>query len=131
MQGLEDDSEVSERNEMSINIEDLTIGQARELARQFSGNPAQQSTVDQFWHIGQPYLIRTVTMIDTGILVAVTEHEIILRDASWIADTGRFSAALESCDFSEVEPFPEGQVAIGRGAIIECVKIKKAPRAVK
>ena len=110
-----------------MNIEDLTVGQARELAKQF-GQPAQDNS---FWVIGKPYLIRTVTMIDTGTLVAVTEHEIILRDAAWIADTGRFSAALDSCDFSEVEPFPEGLVAIGRGSIIESVRIKKAPRGVK
>ncbi len=116
-----------------ISIDDLTIGQARELAKQFATVP--QAITSQpgvgFWQIGSPYLIRTVTMIDTGILVDVTEHEIILRDASWIADSGRFSAALESCEFSEVEPFPDGMVAIGRGAIVEAVKIKKAPRAVK
>jgi hypothetical protein len=70
-------------------------------------------------------------MIDTGVLVAVTPQEIILRDAAWIADTGRFAAALESCEYNEVEPFPEGLVAIGRGSIIEAVKIKKVPRGVK
>ena len=111
-----------------ISIDDLTVGQARDLAKLFgSATP----TTHEFWKIGEPYLIRTVTMIDTGILVAVTEHEIILRDAAWIADTGRFSQALESCDFAEVEPFPDGLVAIGRGAIIESVRIKKVPRAAK
>jgi hypothetical protein len=110
-----------------ISIDELTVGQARELAKQFS----QSTQNHDFWKIGEPYLIRTVTMIDTGVLVAVTEHEIILRDAAWIADTGRFAAALESCDFGEVEPFPEGLVAIGRGAIVESVRIKKAPRGVK
>lgn len=110
-----------------ININDLTVGQARELARQFGGS----SDPGEFWEIGQPYLIRTVTMIDAGTLVSVNEHEIILRDASWIADTGRFSAALESCDFGEVESFPAGLIAIGRGAVIEAVQIKKVPRGVK
>jgi hypothetical protein len=112
-----------------ILLDDLTVGQARELAKLFG------STVDSnpagFWEIGKPYLIRTVTMIDTGVLVAVTPQEIILRDAAWIADTGRFAAALESCEYNEVEPFPEGLVAIGRGSIIEAVKIKKVPRGVK
>ena len=110
-----------------INIDDLTVGQARDLAKQF-GQPSQNSG---FWEVGKPYLIRTVTMIDTGTLAAVTEHEIILRDAAWIADTGRFAQALESCEFGEVEPFPDGLVAIGRGSIIESVQIKKAPRGVK
>jgi len=110
-----------------ISIDDLTLGQVRELAEQFS----QPSQENGFWEIGKPYLIRTVTMIDTGILVSVGEHEIILRDAAWIADTGRFAQALESCEFGEVEPFPDGLVAIGRGSMIESVRIKKAPRGVK
>ena len=118
-----------------INIDDLTVKQARELARQFGAQSAAPAVraldTTVFWEEGQPYLIRTVTMIDTGILVSVNEHEIILRDAAWITDTGRFNETLKSCDFSEVEPFPEGLVAIGRGAIIEAVKIKIAPRVVK
>lgn len=114
---------------MTINIDDLTIGQARELAKQLL--PVVQPKISEFWQPGKVYLIRTVTMIDTGVLVSVTDQEIILKDAAWIADTGRFAQALESCDFGEVEPFPEGLVAIGRGAVIEAVQIKKAPRAVK
>ena len=114
-----------------VNLDDLTIKQARELAAQFAASAETKLSASSFWEIGQPYLIRTVTMIDTGILVSVGEHEVILRGAAWIADTGRFSAALDSCEFSEVEPFPEGLVAIGRGAIIEAVRIKKSPRAVK
>ena len=84
-----------------------------------------------FWQIGKIYLIRTVTMIDTGRLVEVTPHEIVLEDAAWIADTGRFGAALKSLNFSEVEPFPDGQVAIGRGAIIDVVQIHALQRGVK
>ena len=83
------------------------------------------------WTIGKNYLIRTVTMIDTGRLVAVGEHELVLEDAAWIADTGRFAASLVSCEFSEVEPFPAGRVIIGRGAIIDACEIKTLPRKVK
>jgi hypothetical protein len=83
---------------------------------------------DGVWEIGANYLIRTVTMIDTGRLVRVTEHELVLEDAAWIADTGRYADALQSGDFNEVEPFPDGQVIVGRGAIIDAVKIPKVPR---
>ena len=116
-----------------MNLDDLTLGQLRELSQQWkqfqSVSPAKAES--DFWQIGKPYLIRTVTMIDTGTLVAVTEHEIILQDASWIPDTGRFAQALESCEYSEVEPFPAGLVAIGRGSIIEALHIAKVPRSVK
>ena len=81
--------------------------------------------------IGENYLIRTVTMIDTGRVVEVNEHEVVLEDAAWIADTGRFADCLKSWNFNEVEPFPDGQVIIGRGAIIDAVKIATLPRSQK
>jgi hypothetical protein len=86
---------------------------------------------DGVWEIGASYLIRTVTMIDTGRLVRVTEHELVLDNAAWIADTGRFMTALLIGEFNEVEPFPYGQVIVGRGAIIDAVKIPKLPREQK
>lgn len=84
-----------------------------------------------FWIPGKSYLIRTVTMIDTGTLVSIDTHEIILKDAAWIGDTGRFNQAVRTGDFSEVEPFTDGLVAIGRGSIIDAVQIPNSPRTVK
>ena len=81
------------------------------------------------WEIGKHYLIRTVTMIDTGTLAAVTPQELVLIDACWIPDTGRFSEALESVEFDEVEPFPSGNVIIGRGSVIDAIQIDKFKRS--
>jgi hypothetical protein len=92
-------------------------------------NKAAKTT--PFWVVGKAYLVRTVTMIDTGILVSIDDHEVILKDAAWIADTGRFNEVLKSGNFGEVEPFPEGLVAVGRSAIIDVVQIAKAPREVR
>lgn len=110
-----------------MNINDLTIGEAKALAATFS-TPQQN---DSAWDIGSIYLIRTVTMIDTGRLVGITPQELILEEAAWIADTGRFSDALKSCTFGEVEPFPDGRVIIGRGGIIDAVKITATQRSKK
>ena len=109
-----------------MNIEDLTIGEARQLVAMF--NTAVDNSA---WKIGANYLIRTVTMIDTGRLVAVTPQELVLEDAAWIADTGRFAQAVEKAEFGEVEPFPDGRVVIGRGAIIDAVEITQVPRSQK
>ena len=88
-------------------------------------------TNDTFpWNIGANYLIRTATMIDTGRLVAVTEKELVLEDAAWIADTGRFSNALSSGVFDEVEPF-HGRVIIGRASLIDATEIPTLPREQK
>jgi hypothetical protein len=73
------------------------------------------------YEIGQAYFIRTVTMYYTGRLLAVTDKELVLSDAAWIADTGRFYDAIKSGSLNEVEPFL-GPVIIGRGAIIDAWK---------
>ena len=110
-----------------MGIEDLTIRELRQAASLLTNQVSDNSA----WEIGKNYLIRTVTMIDTGKLVAVTEHELVLEDAAWIADTGRFAQAVEQAEFGEVEPFPAGRVIIGRGSIIDAVPIKKTPRSQK
>ena len=111
-----------------MNIDDMTIGQARQLAIMF---PTSQKSDDSAWEIGKIYLIRTVTMIDTGRLVAVTPHELVLEDAAWIADTGRFMQAVEKAEFGEVEPFPAGRVIVGRCSVIDAVVIRSVQRSQK
>jgi hypothetical protein len=110
-----------------VDIDTLTIGEARQLAA-LLGTPSSGTAP---WEIGKIYLIRTVTMIDTGRLVAVTPQELVLEDAAWIADTGRFAQAVEKAEFGEVEPFPAGRVIVGRGSIIDAVQITLAPRSQK
>lgn len=72
----------------------------------------------EVWKIGKAYFIRTVTMYLTGKLVKITPQELVLEEAAWIADTGRFSEAMKTGAFNEVEPF-SGPVIVGRGSIID------------
>lgn len=83
--------------------------------------------------VGSNYFIRTVTHHFTGKLVAVHDKELVIVDAAWIADDGRFMQAVASGSFGEVEPYPDGQeVIIGRGSIIDAVTIQFAlPRSQK
>lgn len=73
------------------------------------------------WEVGKNYVLRTVTMIDVGKLIEVTDNELVLEDASWIADTGRWNEFLNKGTYSESEPFPDGKVIVGRHAIIDAV----------
>jgi hypothetical protein len=83
------------------------------------------------WTIGQAYLIRTVTMAWTGRLVFVGEHELVLEDAAWIADLGRYHKATTAENLSEVEP-RDGLVIIGRGSVVDAVLwFGPLPRSVK
>jgi hypothetical protein len=110
-----------------MNIEQLTIAEAREIARLFGSQPSTQHP----YKIGSPYFIRTVTHHLTGRLVAVTEQELVIEDAAWIPDDGRFTDALKSGTFAEVEPFPDGQVIVGRASLIDAVQINTTPRSQK
>ena len=74
------------------------------------------------WQVGKCYLISTVTTYELGRLIAVTDTELVLEDASWVAYTGRFGEALEKGKVDEAEPYPDGQVIVGRGAVVTAVE---------
>lgn len=85
---------------------------------------AQPSDSSHPWNVGANYFIRTVTHHFTGKLVAVHKQELVLSDAAWIADNGRFADAMAKGSLSEVEPFPKGKlVIVGRGSLIDAVQI--------
>lgn len=72
------------------------------------------------WCVGQCYLIRTVTYHVLGRLAWVGPTELVLEDASWVADSGRWHEALAKGVLSEVEPAPApGAAIVGRGAIVD------------
>ena len=114
-------------------IDDLKLGELKQLVAFLTGLSGGQSaaSLDGAWEIGKIYLIRTVTMIDTGRLVAVTPYELVLEEAAWIADTGRFTQAIQKAEFGEVEPFPDGRVIIGRGSIVDACEIERTQRSQK
>uniref|UniRef100_A0A6M3L9G7 Uncharacterized protein n=1 Tax=viral metagenome TaxID=1070528 RepID=A0A6M3L9G7_9ZZZZ len=66
--------------------------------------------------IGERYYIEQVTKYFTGRLVALTNRELILDQCAWIADTGRYTQAMATGNFNEVEPFPDGFVFVMRDA---------------
>lgn len=96
---------------MNLSIDDL-----RQLL-------AGQSAQSHSFEIGKSYLIRTVTMSYTGRVVTVTGSDVMLDDAAWIADTGRYADSLKSGTLSEVEPYPS-RVAVARGAIVDFAEWK-------
>ena len=68
--------------------------------------------------VGRSYLIRTVTMMYTGRIEAITESDLWLKDAAWIADSGRYHTALSEGTLNEVEPYPD-YVIVTRQSIVD------------
>lgn len=56
------------------------------------------------FEVGKSYFIRTVTYHTVGRVIAVVGKFLILSDAAWVADSGRFSPAINDGTLSEVEP---------------------------
>jgi len=63
---------------------------------------------------GKNVFIRTVTYHYTGRLVGQTSDGLlVLEDAAWIADSGRFGKALTYGYLDEIEAYPDGRVVVG------------------
>ena len=58
--------------------------------------------------IGDKVFIRCITFHYVGEIVDKDPIHIQLKNASWVADSGRFYNALADGTLSEVEPYPHG-----------------------
>jgi hypothetical protein len=103
-----------------MNLDNLTIKEVKELTSLLNHTSVAKANPFQ---IGKAYLIRTVTMTLVGRLKAVYDQELVLSEASWIADTGRFSDTLKKgeSNLNEVEPF-YADVIVGRGSIVDATE---------
>ena len=116
-----------------MDLDNLTIGEAREISKLFNMSSKNPNYLDYKgpWEIGKRYFIRTVTMHLTGELIAIHPSELVLKDAAWVADSGRlneFLADIENCN--EAEPFND-IVFVGRGSIVDATIIQNIITTVK
>lgn len=104
-----------------MNIEELTVKQVREIASLIGASTTHAANP---WVIGKSYVIRTVTMIQYGTLKAIYPTELVLSDAAWIADTGRFADFLKDpSKANEVEPFSD-DVIVNRMSVVDAQEVK-------
>jgi len=61
------------------------------------------TAVELPFEVDQKWLIRTVTFAVTGRVEAIKGKFLVLSEAAWIADTGRFGECIETGFLSEVE----------------------------
>lgn len=114
-----------------INVDDLTLGQIKQLKLAFLGGEEKEIQDDDL--LNKNVIIRTVTMIYTGLLVGITKDEFILVDCSWIPETDRYMSFVAEGKVKECEPFPSGlRVYVNRGALMERCELKASlPRSQK
>lgn len=59
---------------------------------------------DHPYQIGSNVYVRTVTFHHVGTLIRVTDKELVLTNASWIPDSGRWMQCMQTGEMAEVEP---------------------------
>jgi dTDP-D-glucose 4,6-dehydratase len=112
-----------------MNIDDMKHGDLKAIAAMFGGQSQPQSSA---YKVGEKRMFRTVTHIITGEIVSIHSDGVIVRDAAWIADTGRYADAVAKSTFSEVEPYPDGaEVVVNLSAMIDSCIISDLPRVQK
>lgn len=115
--------------EAIMDIDDLTIGQLKEISKMIACDNKTSSS--HSIKLNEKYLIRTVTNYFTGRVISITDSDIVLENAAWIPDTGRFKEAVEIGSFSEVEPY-KNDIILNRGSIIDMTIISfDLPRSQK
>lgn len=66
---------------------------------------------------GKSFFIRTVTYHLVGKVVKQDKNFLLLKDASWVADSGRFMNAIKNGKLDEVEPV--GDAIVNMNAITD------------
>lgn len=104
------------KEEMILKLIDRLMGENNE-----SESPAVKNECAV--EVGQAYFFRTVTHIEIGRVEKVIGKFAFLKDAGWIADTGRYSDFLKTGKFdnrAEFEPYP-GLTAVNLDSMINFV----------
>jgi len=68
--------------------------------------------------VGTKVFVRTVTYHYTGEIVSTEGKWLKLKDAAWVADSGRWGKALAEGTLSEVEVYPN-EVLINVDSIVD------------
>ena len=85
---------------MKKSTDNLTLGEIKELMTLFG----KQSALELPYSVGDKVFIRTVTHYLTGRIKRIVGKFLVLTEAAWIADTGRFMKCIEKGNINECEP---------------------------
>lgn len=109
----------------------LTPSALRELATELENNKETVGkTVKPIdglpFKIGKSYFFRTVTYHLTGRVTSIVGKFLVLEDAAWIADSGRFNEFIKGTPSSnlEVEPFFNHEVYLNIDSITDATEQK-------
>jgi hypothetical protein len=89
-----------------------------------------ESTSESFLEVNKVYAFRTVTMIYTGRIKAISAQELLVDEAAWIPETERWMDFAATGAHKEAEPYTK-PVVIMRGALLDATEIPSVIRKQK
>lgn len=98
-----------------MDLEAMTIGEFKELSKLIQPKPRVKQVP---YKVGEKVFIRTVTLYYVGLIKEIIGDWIVLDQAAWVADTGRFYDFLKEGKCNEYECFQK-PVSIPSGSIID------------
>lgn len=81
--------------------------------------------------VGKNYHIRTVTMALAGELKSIDDKFIVLSNASWVADTGRYNEYIKDTSKVKENEYLGKDMIISIGAIVDAVEVNDYYKSVK
>ena len=104
---------------------ELTLQEIKEL---LTGNTVKEIPV----LTGKSYFFRTVTYHTTGKVLRVEKGFVVVNNAAWIADSGRWADSVVKNEYEEVEIYPDNkEVYINIDSIVDYHEVDKLPRETK
>lgn len=97
----------------TINVSDETYLKIKDQLK--SEESVDISAIEEM--VGKAYFFRTVTYHLTGRVKRVIGNFLVLEDAAWVADSGRFMQAIKNGELKEVEPV--GDAIINLSAVTD------------
>lgn len=105
-----------------ITIDGIEYFKKEELQQQSDLSAAKGDRAHTFLELGKVYAFRTVTMIYTGRLKAVSEQEFLITEAAWIPETERWMDFADTGAHKEAEPYAR-PIVLNRGSLLDCTEI--------
>jgi hypothetical protein len=102
------------------NVRIFNVSKGKQMSEQiaFDKETKLEGVNDLPFQLGQSYFFRTVTFHIIGRVAAIRKNFLVLNDASWVADSGRFMNSIKDGELNEVEPL--GDWIVNTDSITDC-----------
>ncbi len=119
--GLNLTNKTTKGNKMKTDIKTIEINGVEYVEKGSATTIEYKQPEGELLQVGKNYFIRTFSFHYVGKLVAINENNLILENASWVADSGRFSEALANGTLSETEKYVN-DVVLFRNSLLDATE---------